>query len=507
MPRTDDRQHVPHQVEREAEPFALVIFGATGDLAHRKLIPALYNLAADNLLPKAMPVVGFARSKVNVDAFKLGLYEALSRHSRRQPIKPAVWRQFADTMHYLAADYADPAGYDELRTTLQALDERLGTRANRLFYLATPPSVYTNIVRGLGDAGLAGERAAGEGWSRVIIEKPFGRDLATARELNRQIHAVLSEDQVYRIDHFLGKEAVQNLLVLRFANGIFEPLWDRRNVDSVQITAAETVGVEGRGGYYEESGAARDMVQSHLLQLFSLVAMEPPVNLHADAIRDEKVKALQAVRSLGGDEALRNTVRGQYAASTTMPGYLEERGVAPNSTTETYVAAKLFVDNWRWAGVPFYLRTGKRMPERVSEIAVQFRRPPNVLFGAGSASEANTLLLRIQPDEGMALRVTAKVPGPTAQLRQVDLDFHYQGGFGVESPDAYERLLLDAMLGDPSLFTRHDETEAAWSLVNDLIGAWSEDSAIPLHPYKAGTWGPAAASVLLRRDGHRWRNG
>lgn len=507
MPRLDERHPQPHQPEREAEPFVLVIFGATGDLAHRKLIPALYNLAADRLLPKAMPVIGFARSKLNVDAFKLGLYEALSRHSRRQPINPTVWRQFADTMHYLAADYTDPASYVELRTQLLALDERHGTRGNRLFYLATPPSVYADIVRGLGEAGLAGAREEGTGWSRVIIEKPFGRDLATARELNRQIHAVLPEDQVYRIDHFLGKEAVQNLLVLRFANGIFEPLWDRRNVDHVQITAAETVGVEGRGGYYEESGAARDMVQSHLLQLLSLVAMEPPVNLHADAIRNEKVKALQAVRPIRGEEALHQTVRGQYTASSTVPGYLEERGVAQDSTTETYVALKLFVDNWRWAGVPFYLRTGKRLPERVSEIAVQFRRPPNVLFGAGSAPEANTLILRIQPDEGMALRVTAKVPGPTVQLRPVDLDFHYQGGFGVESPDAYERLLLDAMHGDAALFTRHDETEAAWSLVNDVIGAWSVDADIPLHQYRAGTWGPTASSALLRRDGHRWRNG
>jgi len=493
------------QPERTVDPFNLVIFGATGDLAHRKLFPALYNLAADGLLPGTMPVVGFARSAVSTDSFKLSLYEALSRHSRRQPIKPGVWRQFSGDIHYISGSYSDPASYVALRTHLDSMDEQHGTQGNRLFYLATPPSVYEDIVRCLGESGLAGEGSKdGHGWSRIIIEKPFGRDLDTARDLNRQIHAVFREEQIYRIDHFLGKEAVQNLLVLRFANGIFEPLWDRRHIDHVQITAAESLGVEGRGGYYEEAGAARDMVQSHLLQLLSIVAMEPPVRLSADAIRNEKVKVLEALRPLRGADVIHQTVRGQYASAGEQPGYLDESGVATASTTETFVALKLFIDNWRWEGVPFYLRTGKRLPERVSEIVVQFRKPPNVLFGAGVSPEANSLVMRIQPDEGMALRVTAKVPGPSAELRPVDLDFHYEGGFGVESPDAYERLLLDAMLGDPALFTRHDETEAAWALVTDLIDAWSEGPT-PLHPYRSGTWGPAAASALLRRDGRKWR--
>lgn len=492
--------------DRLSEPFTLVIFGATGDLTHRKLVPALYNLAADDYLPSPMPVVGFARSTLSTDAFKLSLYEALSRHSRRQPIRPDVWRRFAGNVSYVTGEYGDLTAYQRLASCLrQSGDTATGTYGNRLFYLATPPSVYATIIDCLGQSGLAREDSDGEGWSRIIVEKPFGRDLATARDLNRHIHVVFREEQTYRIDHYLGKEAVQNLLVLRFANGIFEPLWNRRYVDHVQITAAEQVGVEGRGGYYEEAGAARDMVQSHLLQMLSLVAMEPPSRLNGDAIRNEKVKVLLAVRPLRGESAGRYTVRGQYASAVGMAGYLEEPGVSPESTTETFVALKLSIDNWRWEGVPFYLRTGKRLPDRVSEIAVQFRRPPHLLYEEGRIPDPNVLVMRIQPDEGIALGVTAKVPGMSAELRPVDLDFHYQGGFGVDSPDAYERLLLDAMLGDPSLFIRHDETEAAWELVTNMIEAWSDGAHVPLHPYRAGSWGPAAAAALLRHDGRRWR--
>ena len=503
------------RLARTPEPCTMVIFGASGDLTRRKLLPALYNLALEQWLPAGFSVVGFARREDTDAVFRQHMQEAIETFSRRRPVQPAVWESFAQGLFYIPADFEDPGGYEKLRDALNRIDETRGTQGNRVFYLATPPSFYAGIVRQLGRVGLNhGGRQSGaarSGWARLIVEKPFGRDLESAQTLNRAILEVFREDQVYRIDHYLGKETVQNLLVFRFANGIFEPVWNRRYVDHVQITVAENVGIEGRAGYYEEAGALRDMVQSHMLELLSLVAMEPPIAFDADDVRDEKVKVLRALRPMSADQVAHRTARGQYGrgwvGGREVPGYREESGVAPDSVTETFVALKLFVDNWRWEGVPFYLRTGKRLPKRSTEIAVQFRSAPHMLFRSaeGGPLEPNVLAMHIQPDEGIALRFSAKVPGASMEIRPVHMDFLYGASFDTASPDAYERLLLNCMLGDSTLFTRRDEVEAAWAFVTRILEGWQQAPRPAFPNYEAGTWGPAAADDLMQGDGRRWR--
>jgi glucose-6-phosphate 1-dehydrogenase len=491
--------------ERPPEPLALVIFGATGDLTHRMLIPAVYSLAANNLLPDKLAIVGFGRSDRDDDEFRNGLREAVADSGKR--LREEIWNRFACCITYVQGRYDDEDSFGELAQTLERIDQQAGTDGHRLFYLATPPNVYADIVHNLGAAGL-NKSASQNGWARLIVEKPFGRDLETARQLDRSIHQAFDESQVFRIDHYLGKETVQNIFVLRFVNGIFEPLWNRNYVDHVQITAAESIGVEGRGGYYENAGAIRDMMQSHLIQLLTLTAMEPPSTFTADRVRDEKVKVLDALH-FADDDVSRSAVRGQYERGMlngrVVPGYHDEKDVALTSCTETYVAAKLMVDNWRWAGVPFYLRTGKRLPKRVSEIAIEFRRAPHMFLPGGSKRRPsrNVLVARIQPDDGLALRLDVKVPGPGVRVRPVDMSFLYKEAFDDSSPEAYERLLLDAMRGDSTLFARSDEVDAAWQLITPLLDTEQDDH--PVATYPAGSWGPPEADELLERDHHRWR--
>ena len=494
--------------ERTAEPGIVVIFGASGDLTHRKLGPALYNLLLDRLLPGGGAMVGVARRELSDDAFRETLREGIQAHSRR-PLDPEMWSELAPRISYLSTRFEDADGYRRLAERLADLEGRLGIRG-RLFYLATPPSEFPVIIERLGQAGL--NRPASDGsWVRIVVEKPIGRDLDTARTLNDAVNRVFEEKDVYRIDHYLGKETVQNLLVFRFANSIFEPLWNQKYVDHVQLTVAESLGVEGRGKYYEEAGTTRDMVQNHIFQLLTLTAMEPPVSLAPNAIRDEKVKVLHALRPLAPERVAQDTVRAQYGPGVVggrqVAGYAEEPGVASGSRTETYVALRLHIDNWRWAGVPFYLRSGKRLSKRVTEIAMQFRDVPHHLFpqGRGERAAANTLAVRIQPDEGITLKFDSKVPGSAPRIQPVTMEFRYGTSFGQQPPEAYERLLLDAFLGDATLFIRRDEVEASWLYVDRLFEGWSraEDGALPT--YAAGTWGPAESDVLLARDGRAWR--
>ena len=496
--------------ERTPAPCAMVIFGASGDLTRRKLMPALYNLALEGLLPPGFSVVGYARRDLEHGTFRDQMREGVNQFSRRRPVDADMWEVFEQGISYVQGTFEDPGDYERLGQELRRLDRERGTQGNRIYYLATPPDQYETIVDNLGRAGLNKPGEAG-GWTRLIVEKPFGRDLQSAMVLNDRVLRIFEEEQVFRIDHYLGKETVQNILAFRFANGIFEPIWNRNYIDNVQITVAESIGIEGRGAYYDQSGALRDMVQNHMLQLLSVIAMEPPIAFEADAVRDEKVKALRAIRQVDPARVDEITVRGQYSAGWVggqpVPGYREEPNVDPNSMTETFVALKLFIDNWRWAGVPFYLRTGKRMPRRVTEIAIQFKRVPHPLFrGAAAESlEPNVLAIRIQPDEGISLKIAAKVPGPQIRLRSVNMGFLYGTSFLVESPDAYERLLLDCMLGDSTLFTRRDETEAAWRPITAILEGWAE-APPPLFPnYEAGTWGPPEADEFLARDGREWR--
>ncbi len=485
-------------------PFTLVIFGASGDLTRRKLVPAVWSLYQGRVLPEPFAIVGVARTEMNDEAFRARMREAMTAFARVQPPSAKVWEQFAASLFYCVGDFDDPALYGRLVERLR----EVGAPGNRLFYCATPPSVYPTLITRLGAAGLNQEAS---GWMRIIIEKPFGRDLASARELNRVVTQVFKEEQVYRIDHYLGKETVQNILVFRFANGIFEPLWNREHVDHVEITVAEALGVEGRGGYYEEAGAFRDMIQNHLLQLLCLVAMEPPVTFDADPVRDEKTKVLRAIRPIDPEHADQMVVRGQYGPGwmegARVPGYREEPGVAPDSRSETYVALKLLIDNWRWAGVPFYLRTGKRLPKRASEIAIQFRRTPHLLFRQDSASQAepNLLTLRIQPDEGIALTFGAKLPEPELKIGSVTMDFRYGAAFGGQPPEAYERLLLDAIHGDATLYARGDWVDTAWRLLTPLLETWAQGPAPKFPNYDAGTWGPQEAEAFIERDGRKWR--
>jgi glucose-6-phosphate 1-dehydrogenase len=488
---------------RTPQPCAFVVFGASGDLTARKLMPALYNLARQRLLPAGFSIVGFARRDWDDDQFRAVMKRSAAQHSR-EPLQEDLWDSFARRLHFVPGQFDELSGYVRLHERLLRQDTAHGAEGNRLFYLATPPASYAQIAQRLGEAGLVRGGATG-GWSRIIVEKPYGSDLASARELDQRLGMVFRERQIYRIDHYLGKETVQNILVFRFANGIFEPVWNRRYVDNVQVSVAETVGVEGRGGYYEAAGALRDMVQNHLLQVLSLVAMEPVTTMRGDAVRDEKAKVLQAIRPIDGAA---DTIRAQYTEGAVLgarvPGYRQEPGVAQGSQTETFVAMRLWIDSWRWADVPFYLRVGKRLPKRATEVAIAFRRAPLQLYREiGGAPAPNLLVLRIQPDEGISLRFGAKVPGTRADVRAVTMDFRYGSSFGVETPEAYERLLLDAMVGDSTLFTRWDSVESAWSLLTPLLDAWSA-GASPLHTYEAGSWGPDAARELLERDGREW---
>ncbi|MBA2373851.1 MAG: glucose-6-phosphate dehydrogenase [Chloroflexi bacterium] len=495
------------RLERVPDPGIVVLFGATGDLAHRKVIPALYHLWRTNLLPHEFVLLAIGRRPYDDDSFRAEVRAALEKYSRILPLDEGAWSSFSERISYQVLDFADPSGFDRLVTRLDEIDVEHGTRGNRLFYLATQPSQFAEIVAQLGRVGLDHEQHDG-GWRRVIIEKPFGHDLASAQKLNREVGKVFRESQVYRIDHYLGKETVRNLLVFRFGNGIFEPLWNRRYVDHVQITVAESIGIEDRGAFYEETGALRDVVQNHLLQLVCLVAMEPPATFKADALRDEKVKVLRAIASDPIEPG--EVVRGQYGpgwvAAKQVKGYREEADVDPNSETETFVAARMMIDDWRWSDVPFYIRTGKGLAKRSTEIAIQFKEVPQRLFVDSAADpDPNLLAIRIQPDEGILLRFAAKVPGLGLDVRPVTMDFTYGSAFTVDSPDAYETLILDGLQGDASLFTRADEVENAWAIVDPLVEAWANDPAPSFPNYAAGTWGPAASDELLARDGRRWR--
>ncbi len=488
------------------DPFSLVIFGASGDLAHRKLIPALWSLYAARTLPEPFTIVGTGRTEMSDQAFRDKMRDGVKQFARLKVPNDNVWGRFAASLVYVAGDPTGPDLYARLRQVLEDVERKRGGAANRLYYLSMPPSLYDDITVQLGKAGLAAEHG---GWTRIIIEKPFGHDLRSAQDLNELVTSVFREEQVYRIDHYLGKETVQNVLALRFANGIFEPLWNRNHVAEVQLTVAEMVGVEGRGGYYEEAGALRDMIQNHLLQVMCLVAMEPPVTFDPQAVRDEKSKVMQAVRPIDPERVEASALRAQYGpgfvGNRQVPGYVQEKGVKPDSTTETYAALRLQIDNWRWAGVPFYLQTGKRMAKRESEIVIRFHRTPHMIFRRGEISvNPNLLVIRIQPDEGISLIVGAKEPGPDLKISPVTLEFKYQEVFGGEPPEAYERLLLDAIHGDPTLYSRGDWIEQAWRLTQPVLDHWARTPG-PLPTYEAGSWGPAEADAFIARDGGKWR--
>jgi glucose-6-phosphate 1-dehydrogenase len=496
------------RLERTAEPCIVVIYGASGDLTKRKLVPALYRLTQERLIPAEFAVVGVSRSKMTHDEFRAKMKEAIISFSEAKRVDEDVWASFAKGIFYLPGDISDPNSYHELRALLEDIDRERGTAGNRVFYLSTAPEHYSTAIKNLGDAGMA--KAQPGSWVRTIIEKPFGYDLASAKKLNEEVAAVFDEEQVYRIDHYLGKETVQNLMVFRFANGIFEPIWNRQYIDHVQITNAEAVGVEGRGGYYEGAGVLRDMIQNHVFQVLSHVVMEPPASLTANAVRDEKIKVMQAVRPIAIDKVEEFTVRGQYGAGSVggkpVIGYREEPGVNPESGTETYAMLKLHFDNWRWAGVPFYIRSAKRLPKRLTEIAIQFKEAPHQLFGSlpSQQLEPNVLVVRIQPDEGITMRIGAKIPGQITRIRWVNMDFRYGASFGVSSPEAYERLLLDCILGDSTLYARRDMTERGWEIVMPILEYWKNTK--PGFPnYEAGSWGPKAADDFLEREGRRWR--
>jgi len=492
-----------------ADPVTFVIFGGGGDLAHRKLLPALYNLQLDGLLPPRVAIVGCGRGEMNNDAYRAFAKDGIERFSRR-PIEPHAWELFADSLFFVSAAIGDERGLAPLGARLDIIEHERGLPGNRIYYLAIPPTLFGPTVKEL-DRSRFINRSAAYPFARVIVEKPIGRDLDSARAINDAIAEVFAESQIYRIDHYLGKETVQNILVLRFANSIFEPLFNARHVDHVQITVAEEEGVGTRAGYYDQAGALRDMVQNHLLQLLALVAMESPRSLHADVIRDQKLDVLLSMRPITGDSVATTIVRAQYVdgfdLGAPVRGYLTEQGVAKDSRTETFVALKVFVDNWRWAGVPFFIRTGKRLPKRASEISVHLKRVPPILFNADPSAplDANVLSIRIQPDEGFALAISSKIPGPRGSVYPVQMDFHYGSTFGGSTPEAYERLLLDVMAGEPTLFMRRDAVEAAWQWVMPILDYWSRATAAPRPAYAAGEWGPPEADRLIESTGRQWR--
>jgi glucose-6-phosphate 1-dehydrogenase len=490
-----------------ADPCTMVIFGAGGDLTKRKLLPALYNLKANNLLTNEFAMIGFSNNQFSSEQFRESQGKDI-REFANEKIDDESWNWFNERIEYVQGDFADPAAYKRLAEMIDKVDKQHSTKGNCLFYLAVAPRFFSVVVKQLGDAGLTSEENGR--WRRVIIEKPFGRDLESARALNTDIKKTLEENQIYRIDHYLGKETVQNLMAFRFSNGIFEPIWNSRYIDHVQITAAETVGVEERGGYYDQSGALRDMVPNHMMQLISMVAMEPPYSFDADAVRDEKAKVLHAIAPIKPEEVLQNAVRGQYGAGTEegkpVPAYRTEDQVKPDSNTETYAALKLYVDNWRWARVPFYVRTGKRMKRRLTEIAIQFKRAPFTLFRETAVNDTmpNLLVIHIQPDEGISLGFSAKIPGPKMRLEQVNMNFKYSDYFGAAPSTGYETLILDCMIGDPTLFQRDDMVEAGWRIINPLIDMWKALPAREFPNYAAGSWGPNEADRLLEGEGRQW---
>ena len=505
---TDLSLQDPLRFNRRTPPCAVVIFGANGDLTKRKLMPALYRLAFEGRLAPGFAVLGMSRTAMSDDDFRGQMRTSVAKYLEDSPFDEDVWRSFAQGLYYTAGDVMDSEAYQRLGTRLAQIGHERQTGGNVLFYLSTSPSQYATIAEGVGAAGLARSL----GWRRIIIEKPFGHDLDSAKELNFRLQQVFDESDIYRIDHYLGKETVQNILAFRFGNGIFEPLWNRRYVDHVQITAAESIGVEGRGGYYQEAGALRDMIQNHLLQVMATVAMEPSATFSPDAVRDERAKLLRSIRVMKPEEVPANAVAGQYGPGRVggqpVPGFREEKGVDPESQTETYVAATFFVENWRWAKVPFYIRTGKHLPKRVSEIAIRFRSAPLAVFrntqGENTETVPNLLILRIQPEEGISLKFVSKRPGAGMTLRPVSMDFNYGSSFGERSPSAYETLLLDAISGDATLYTRQDMVEASWTAVTPILDYWrTQKFAFP--NYAPGTWGPAAADELLARQGHQWR--
>jgi glucose-6-phosphate 1-dehydrogenase len=512
VPPTQSSDAAPqaHQAKpKTAPPCVLVLFGASGDLAKRKLIPALYNLATAGILPDEFAVLGISRSPMSDDDFRQKMIEDL-HHFETGTLDDAKVEWLKSRLSYMSGDLEKPETFTKLGETLAAADAKWGTSGSYLFYLAVPPSQFAPLTQQLGAAKLTVEENGN--WRRVVIEKPFGHDLESAKKLNRDIREVVEETQIYRIDHYLGKETVQNIMAFRFANGIFEPLWNRRFIDHVQITVAETVGVESRGGYYEEAGALRDMVQNHMFQLLALTGMEPPNSFAPDEVRDERVKILRAVRPIRPEDVLRDAVRGQYDAGTVdgkqVPAYRAEEHVSPSSPVDTFVALKMYVDNWRWADVPFYLRTGKRLPRRVTEIAIQFKRAPYILFRDTPVEqlEPNTLVMHIQPNEGISLRFEGKVPGPTMQLGQVRMHFQYSDYFGSKPETGYETLLYDCMIGDSTLFQRSDLVEVGWGIVMPILDVWSALTPRSFPNYAANTWGPKAADELIQNDGRRWKN-
>lgn len=510
------KQHAIWQNGHQPEPCAIVIFGATGDLAQRKLLPTLAHLWHDHPLKESFSIVAYARRPLDDKQWQAMALESINKYMPEDDkLDSEAQQAFAERLHYCQGDINSEEGYRKLADLLKELDGSRDTKGNRIYYLSTPPELDPVIIEQLGKAGLnksAQQNGDHASWSRLIIEKPFGHDLASAQELNREIGSVFREDQIFRIDHYMGKETVQNIMAFRFANGIFEPLWNQKFIDHVQILVAESIGIESRSEYYETSGAIRDMVQNHIMQVLCLTCMEPPVAFDADAIRDEKVKLLRAIPLFTPEQVANNVVRGQYTSGVvgteSAEGYREEKGVNPNSSTETYVALKLFIENWRWADVPFYIRTGKRLPKRSTEVTVQFKRVPHQLYTPEETKglTPNRLTIRIQPDEGISLKFGAKVPGASQQLASVDMNFSYNSAFGIESPEAYERLIADCMTGDSTLFIRRDEIETSWKLIDSITSIWQKMSPDTVYPYASGTWGPEKADELIEKDGRSWDN-
>lgn len=492
------------------QPCILIIFGATGDLTSRKLLPAIYNLKREGQLPTNFACVGFARREKSHDDFRSEMKEAINSFSRVKPIEEELWNNFSQQIYYHISEFDDDQGYESLKTFLEDLDKKLGTKGNRVFYLSTQPSFFPKIIEKLNQHKLIYPHNETEHFSRVIIEKPFGHDFNSAQELQKDLMQHLDESQLYRIDHYLGKETVQNLLVFRFANSLFENVWNSKYIDHVQITVGENIGIGSRGKFFEESGLLRDIVQNHMMQLLTLTAMEPPPSLSANAIRDEKVKVLQCIHPFTEKDFETNVIRGQYGKgyinSEEVKGYREENNVDPNSSVETYAALKMYIHNWRWEGVPFYLRGAKRLPKRATEIAVVFKKPPGFLFHETNKRMAhNVLTMRIQPNEGIALKMNSKVPGTASPIQPVMMDFRYDAFFGLAPPEAYERLICDCMYGDNTLFAREDEVFNSWRILTPVVDYWTSTPATNFPNYEAGTWGPAAADEMLARDGRHWR--